>query len=248
MHPTHAAPWDLLQAPLPPQALGCRWSSSPAGLGRQGGTAPPRGAPSPLLPPNPGTSRLLAGCCGCPGREGQSWVQGESLHQPFPPSPPALSSWQRTAAEQTTTCTSHCCTCRAHRSPCERQPSGSFVSHNPPRVPPCPTAAWPQPRLLHQQQAIGPVAVEPRLPEAGPGRPWGRSLPPSPTPALGHHAWGTAPGSAPPKGGKRVAGLMWGSCAAEAVGFVTVCVYLELAGLHVRDQRQEKLQVIYQGV
>lgn len=94
----------LLQAFLPPQARGCQWSPSSAELWQQGVTTASQGVPSPLFPPNPGTSQLLAGRCGCLGRGGQSWVQGlpsqgESLCQPFPPSPCTLCCWQRTKVE-----------------------------------------------------------------------------------------------------------------------------------------------------
>ncbi|XP_052649528.1 uncharacterized protein LOC128144586 isoform X1 [Harpia harpyja] len=79
--PTHApfpracGPVDSSPGSSPSSSPGCRRRSpSPAGLWQQGGTAAPQGAPSPLLPPNPGTGRLLAGRQGCPGRKGG--VQG----------------------------------------------------------------------------------------------------------------------------------------------------------------------------
>lgn len=85
------------------------------------------------------------------------------------------------------------------------------------------------------------MAVEPRVPDAGPPA------------ALSHPCpWasrsGNAPGSALPRGGECVAGLMWGSCAGEGSGFCDVAgVFLGLAGRHVRGQQEEKLQIIYEG-
>ncbi|KAM9630229.1 maestro heat-like repeat-containing protein family member 7 isoform 2-T3 [Morphnus guianensis] len=127
-----AALWTLLQAPLPPRALGAD-DGAPAQLGFGSRVAPrlPREHPAlcSLQTPAPAGCRLgvrgvLAGKAGC--RERPTW--GRSLHQPFPPSPCALSSWQSTAAEWTSTCSSPCCTWRAHRHPCERRPSGSLGS------------------------------------------------------------------------------------------------------------------------
>ena len=131
------------------------------------------------------------GCRDCPAK-------GKSLHQPFPPFPHALSSWQNTAAERTSTCSSPCCTCGAHRSPRERRPSGSLVSHNPPGVPSCPTAAWPQPRLLHRQQESAPWLWSPDYLMQGQGAhgAYCHPLPPLP---LGV-TLGEGPGLSPAKG------------------------------------------------
>ena len=58
---------------------------------------------------------------------------------------------------------------------------------------------------------------------------------------------GIAPGSALPRGGKRVAELVWEAVLLRLAGFVMGCVFPGLAGRHVRGQQEQKLQVIYEG-
>ncbi|XP_063276329.1 uncharacterized protein C10orf95-like [Prinia subflava] len=100
-----------------------------SGAAGRGGTAAPRAAAGPRPPPEPGNSgcwpglrAVRAGEAGA-GRS-QSPAEGLSPRQAFPAA--ALCSWQRTGAERPSTCAGCCRTCRSHRSPCERRPSGSW--------------------------------------------------------------------------------------------------------------------------
>ena len=124
----------------------------------------------------------------------------------------------------------------------EPQPPGG------PSLPHCSLAPGP---AAAPAAGIGPVAVEPRLPNAGPGRPRG-ALPPSPTPATLSHPcpwasrWGK-PWAQPCQGEEGVWPGWQGWCGgALPLGPVTGCVFLGLAGRRMRGQ-QEKLQVIYKG-
>lgn len=74
---------------------------------------------------------------------GTSWPR-QSLYQPFPFCPCTVFSWPRTETQQASTGTSPWHTCRALRSPIERWPSSSSVSHSP-RAPPIPLQLCPSP-------------------------------------------------------------------------------------------------------
>lgn len=109
----------------------------------------------------------------------------------------------------------------------------------PPGVPPSPTAAG------HQQQHWAQWLWIPDYPmrgQGGHGAPC-CALPPLP---LGV-TLGECPGLSPAMG-RRVRGQGWraGDVPLWPAGFVMGCVFLGLAGRHVRGL-QEKLQVIYEG-
>ena len=106
------------------------WSPGPAG---QWGMAAPwlPGHSRPSAPAERGASgcwprlraeRAREAGAGC----GQRLAKGQSPARPFPAA--ALCSWPRTGAQRPSTCARPCHTCRVHRSPCERRPSGSWVS------------------------------------------------------------------------------------------------------------------------
>lgn len=141
-HLQQPAPHTLLPSGMWPSRLlsrlvcfpepGCQESPSPAVLWHQDSIEGPCGVTNSMLPP----TQLLAGYQECPCRDASPGCRGcpfkgKRQCQPFPLSPCALFSWKRTETEQRHTCASLRCTCRAHRSPYERQPSGSLVSQNP---------------------------------------------------------------------------------------------------------------------
>ncbi|XP_039411826.1 translation initiation factor IF-2-like isoform X1 [Corvus cornix cornix] len=131
-----------------------------------GSTVAPRAPPGPRPPPEPGSSGCWPGLSAVRAREARVGrrerpAKGLSPRQPFPPG--ALSSWQRTGAERPGTCTEPLSTWTTRRSLCERQPSGSLVSHEP-GASRCPATARPQPRLLPRQRDPGPGPWSPACP------------------------------------------------------------------------------------
>lgn len=162
-------------------------------------------APGPeLMEPRAPSSPRLAG----PSaplravRAGQAGAKGQSPRQPFPPCPAALSSWHRTGAERPSCCARRCRTCGAHRSPCERRPSGFLVSHKPGSLP-APPQLGPSPACC-PGSAIRAGALEPRLPSA--------PLPPSRSRVLGRQD--AARAGPEPCRGRRCCGRRAGSAAA----------------------------------
>ena len=198
--------------PFPPGAQGCQRSPGPAGPWRQGGTAAPRGAPCPLLPPNPSTSQPLAARPGCLGRGRQGRpVLGVGAGSAPTLSPCALSSWWRTAAEWTSTWTRACRTCRAPRSPCARQPSRSLVSRSPAGHPSLPRSSLVPATAAAESTGRLQSPDCPMRDRAPTGLPAGLCHPCPhhggwwdpcwvPRSRLGLHARGTALGSVLPKG------------------------------------------------
>ncbi|XP_048183982.1 collagen alpha-1(I) chain-like [Corvus hawaiiensis] len=144
---------------------GAHGAPAPLGCGAGGHRGSP-GSARPSAPSRarrqrrwPGLSAVQAGEARA-GRR-QRPAKGLSPRQPFPPG--ALSTWQRTGAERPSTRGGPCRTCGAHRSPCDRRPSGSLVSHEP-GAPPRPAAARPQPRLLPRQRDPGQGPWSPACP------------------------------------------------------------------------------------
>ncbi|XP_064925433.1 maestro heat-like repeat-containing protein family member 7 isoform X1 [Columba livia] len=125
-----------------------------------------------------------------------------------------------------------------------REAAVAFLGEaQPPRVPPSRAAAQPQPRVLHGQQDSAQWLWSRHCPM------WGArgSPPPSPSPALGHHAWGRA--RAQPCQGQ---GRLWPGCCGGAAllgraGAVTGCVFPGVLGQHMRAQ-PEKFQLVYDAV
>lgn len=174
--------------------------------------------------------------------------EGKKLRQPHPCV--LSSSWWATAAEQISSWSRACPTCAAPRNHCKWQPSGSLVSHEP--LPFC------------APQQLGPstcccwlshVPAELCWPKAGAGVSRG-SLLPSRSPACAAGGGGSLAGCL---GASQVAAVVgawpgqqgcWGNCAGEVgwpAGFVTGCVCLGLAGRHLRNGREEKLNTTIEG-
>lgn len=159
------------------------------------------GSTQPSAPSKPGTGRLLAGRQGSPGRKGR--VQGApNLGAESAPTLPSIPLCSLQLAEYSSRVDEYLQQCLLYlQSPQASMRVAAIRFLGEPQLPRGPSLPHRSlaPALAAAPAAgIGPVAVEPRLPDAGPGHPRG-SLPPSPTPALGHHALG-APQAQPCQG------------------------------------------------